>query len=300
MSAVISRVSPQGVQFIAAHEGLVLKAYRCPAGVITIGYGFTMRSRVFAAWFRAKFGRDLRMGDTITKADADMLLGRLLDSEYGAAVVRDIAAKRQNHHDGASSVAYNCGPGSLRWQWGVALRGGDARTSATRLRTTAVTANGRRLPGLVRRRAEEAALIESGVYSAHRPNASQSTDRDDVRQYQQWLKDLGFKVTVDGIAGPQTIAAVKAFQKAHDLTVDGIVGPATRAAMIRALDAKKANVAGGAATAGSAAVGSGGDVTTVDAAVSALGWGLAAFAVVAVLIVVVRYRGVLTGTRVPT
>lgn len=299
MSAVISKVSPAGVQFVAAHEGLVLRAYRCPAGVVTIGYGFTMRSAVFASWFRAKFGRDLRMGDTITKADADMLLGKLLDSEYGAAVVRDIAAKRQHHHDGASSVSFNCGPGSLKWQWGVALKGGDARTSAARLRVTAVNANGRRLPGLVRRRAEEAALIESGVYAGHRPNAAQSTDREDVRQYQGWLRDLGYKIAVDGIRGPQTDSAVRAFQKASDLTVDGIVGPATRAAFIRALDAKRGTQTTAAATAGSATVGSGGDVAA-DALMSAFGWGVTALVVVTAIVLFVRFRGVLTGTRVPT
>jgi len=300
MSAVIKSVSAPGVRFIAAHEGCVLKAYRCPAGVLTIGYGFTMRSKVFAAWFRGKYGRDLRMGDTISRADADMLLQRLLDAEYGAAVVRDVAARKQHHHDAASSVSFNCGPGALRWKWAAALKSGDARTAAALLRTTAVTANGRRLAGLVRRRAEEAALIETGTYGKTSATASQSTGSDDVLQYQEWLVALGYKIAVDGKAGPKTIEAVRDFQGKHGLTVDGIVGPATRATMIRAVDAKRGSQASGGAAVGGAVAGSGGDVSTADAALSALGWGLAAFAVVAVLIVIVRYRGVLTGTRVPT
>jgi peptidoglycan hydrolase-like protein with peptidoglycan-binding domain len=36
---------------------------------------------------------------------------------------------------------------------------------------------------------------------------------------------------VDGIFGRRTERATRAFQKAMDLTVDGIVGPQTRAAM---------------------------------------------------------------------
>jgi len=41
------KVSDRGVAFIAAHEGFVGRAYRCPAGIPTIGYGFTMQSRIF-------------------------------------------------------------------------------------------------------------------------------------------------------------------------------------------------------------------------------------------------------------
>ena len=52
-------------------------------------------------------------------------------------------------------------------------------------------------------------------------------------------------VTVDGIAGPATVAAIKEIQSALDLTPDGVVGPATEAAMasiIEKLDALAADV----------------------------------------------------------
>lgn len=43
------------------------------------------------------------------------------------------------------------------------------------------------------------------------------------------LNNLGFKPgPIDGIQGPLTTAAIKAFQKAFSLQVDGIVGPQTR------------------------------------------------------------------------
>ncbi|GGB51073.1 hypothetical protein GCM10011316_23930 [Roseibium aquae] len=50
------KTSDQGVAFIAAHEGFVSRAYRDPAGVITIGYGFTMGSRIFSEWWRGQPG----------------------------------------------------------------------------------------------------------------------------------------------------------------------------------------------------------------------------------------------------
>jgi peptidoglycan hydrolase-like protein with peptidoglycan-binding domain len=42
-------------------------------------------------------------------------------------------------------------------------------------------------------------------------------------------------VTVDGVLGPQTGAAIRSFQAKHGLTVDGIVGPATSAALTQAV-----------------------------------------------------------------
>ncbi|MDP2857495.1 MAG: N-acetylmuramoyl-L-alanine amidase [Bacillota bacterium] len=53
-----------------------------------------------------------------------------------------------------------------------------------------------------------------------------------VRDAQQALVRSGFNPgPVDGVFGPRTLAAVKAFQKGRGLAVDGVVGPATLAAL---------------------------------------------------------------------
>jgi hypothetical protein len=53
-----------------------------------------------------------------------------------------------------------------------------------------------------------------------------------VTALQNALKKAGFQPgAVDGIFGPNTEAALEAFQKAHGLQVDGILGPKTRAAL---------------------------------------------------------------------
>lgn len=314
-------VSTNGVIFTASFEGFASKAYRCPAGVITIGFGFTMASKVFAAWWLARHGRALQMGDTIARADAEQVLAKLLNDEYGAAVDLKLGLLPVHQKDGATSMSFNCGTGALAWKWAQALKRRAVSEAATLLRSTAVTANGRQLAGLVRRRAAEATLIATGNYgSAIIPNIdppSQSTAREDVIWYQTALKKLGYAVAVDGNPA-QSDAQLRLFQSRNELLPDGKVGPATRATMIRLLDAKtaaKTSTVGGVATGGADAVSNAPTSTTpapIDASGNAMdpaladAIGQAAFVGLGVALVIFvvwmawRYRGKFTGRRVPT
>ena len=58
-------------------------------------------------------------------------------------------------------------------------------------------------------------LVKQGSRGAH------------VKMMQQQLNEKGFKLTVDGIAGPLTIAALKKYQLRTGLTVDGLCGKNT-------------------------------------------------------------------------
>lgn len=54
----------------------------------------------------------------------------------------------------------------------------------------------------------------------------------DIKEVQTKLKKWGYyNGAVDGINGPKTKAAIKAFQKKYGLTQDGVVGPLTAAKM---------------------------------------------------------------------
>jgi peptidoglycan hydrolase-like protein with peptidoglycan-binding domain len=59
------------------------------------------------------------------------------------------------------------------------------------------------------------------------PLVKRPTDRFPVRPLQQLLRARGHTVAVDGIFGPQTEAAVRAFQQSRGLAADAIVGPQT-------------------------------------------------------------------------
>lgn len=71
---------------------------------------------------------------------------------------------------------------------------------------------------------------------------AQGSEGDDVRMLQRLLKDLGYKVEVDGTFGVNTRDAVKAFQKNNNLTADGIAGTRT----VRKLSSDSAVRAGSA------------------------------------------------------
>ncbi|MBO0589466.1 peptidoglycan DD-metalloendopeptidase family protein [Sporosarcina sp. E16_8] len=53
----------------------------------------------------------------------------------------------------------------------------------------------------------------------------------EVKQLQNLLVKVGYKIAVDGLNGPATKSAVQSFQKAFGLVVDGIPGKLTTAAL---------------------------------------------------------------------
>lgn len=97
---MVMKTSPKGVSLIKSFEGCRLKAYKCPAGVWTIGYGHTA---------------GVKEGDTITQEIADDYLRNDL-TKYEKAVQNydGIYHFNQNQFDALVSFTYNCGVGNLK------------------------------------------------------------------------------------------------------------------------------------------------------------------------------------------
>ena len=88
------RLSDNGLELIKRHEGLRLKAYRCPAGAWTIGYGHT---------------KGVKRGMVIAKVHADRFLAEDVE-EVEDAVNRMIAVPlTQGQFDALASFVFNFG-----------------------------------------------------------------------------------------------------------------------------------------------------------------------------------------------
>lgn len=279
---------PNLIPFTGGHEGKVLKWYRDPTGTPTIGYGFTWASRIFREWWLAEHGRKMKAGDTISEADALFLLRMIIEAEYLPPVTDAIRAAKASvspHAVAASTdMTYNCGPKALTWSWFKMLLAGRVREAAGRYRVTAQTSKGRKLPGLVRRRAEGANILAHNVWPSWLKATKSASDddvekamprwrllREDFIQGQRWLKQLGYYSGPEGGENTEAMrAAVLAFQRAHpQLTNDGILGRATLDQLQRVTDLKRkaaaTAAAGGApAGAGRAEAASGADITGLD------------------------------------
>lgn len=76
------------------------------------------------------------------------------------------------------------------------------------------------------------ALSLTSAYTADAKNIVKGDTKQNITAVQTRLKELGYyKISVDGIWGPKTLAAVKNFQRDYGLTVDGIVGARTEKAL---------------------------------------------------------------------
>ena len=138
--------SERGLALIRQFEGLRLSAYRCAAGVLTIGWGTT---------------KGVKMGMEITRDEADRLL--LEDAQRFADHVKALVKVplNQNQTDALAALVYNIGPSAFA-QSTLLKRINDGRhdLAASEFERW-VNAGGKRINGLVRRRAAERALYES-------------------------------------------------------------------------------------------------------------------------------------------
>ncbi|MFG6076976.1 lysozyme [Erwinia sp. OPT-41] len=140
------KISNRGIELIKRFEGLQLTAYRCSAGVLTIGYGHT---------------RGVKPGDTITGRQADAYLRE--DLQVAELVVNtNVRVKMtQGQFDALVSFVFNVGAGNfVRSTLLKKMNAGDYAGAAEQFGRW-INADGKPLAGLRRRRDAERELFLS-------------------------------------------------------------------------------------------------------------------------------------------
>lgn len=206
-----------GLKLIKEFEGCRLTAYKCAAGVWTIGYGHTV---------------GVYPGMTITQAQAEQYLiedcQKYADYVDNKAYVPLTGLLNNNQRDALISFAFNCGANNLK----KLCAGRNLNEIATAM-LLYNKAKGKTLAGLTRRRKAEQALFYKQISVS---GVSVSTNAESKEEYNMPTIKRGSKgkaveiwqviigAEVDGDFGPNTEKLTKVFQNDHGLLVDGIVG----------------------------------------------------------------------------
>ena len=174
------KTSPKGIALIKEFEGLRTEAYKCPAGIWTIGYGHTS----------AAGHPTVVRGMKITPDEADAILVRDL-GQYERAV--SAAVKRplnQGQFDACVSLCFNIGINAFKGSTVV------RRINAGRMSDVPAafmmwnkaknprTGHSAELPGLTRRRRAETALWRS------LPESTGTAGRADVAEVEEATNEV--------------------------------------------------------------------------------------------------------------
>ena len=148
-----TKISQKGIDLIKKYEGFSAKPYLCPAQIPTIGYGATYYED----------GKKVTLQDSLITEDRGVELLKHLLVTFEKSVdsfCRDDI--NQNQFDALVSFAYNLGTGSLKSS--TLLKKVNANPADPTIKDEFmkwVNAGGKKLPGLVKRRTDEAALYFS-------------------------------------------------------------------------------------------------------------------------------------------
>lgn len=204
------KTSDKGVALIKAHEGKRLSSYRCPGGVWTVGYGHTI----------AAGHPTVVPGMRITEREAEEILRRDL-SRFEDRVNKLVKVPlTQGQFDALVSFDFNTGALHSSSLLKKLNAGEYGRVPAQLMRWT--KGGGRELPGLVRRRRDEAELwraLDPGATGGKADIAEIDEPKPPKPIRQSKTAQAAFLMGAVGTLGPinEAITATKA-------TVDGVSG----------------------------------------------------------------------------
>ena len=214
------KTSNEGIDLIKRFEGFRGVAYKCPAGVWTIGWGTTRIN-----------GIPVRSGMTCTKAQATQYLKADLE-KFEKNVMKYDSTYRwtQSQFDAMVSFAYNIGSIDR-----LVANGRRTKKEISEKILAYNKAGGKILAGLVTRRNAEKDLFDLNLNAkpSDYPVIKKGSKGDYVVLLKKSLNQYNYNLAEDGIFGYNTEQAVIAYQGLNNLVKDGIVGKKTWASLIK-------------------------------------------------------------------
>lgn len=211
------KINDAGLALIKSHEGLRLEAYKDPVGVWTIGYGHTAAAGEPAP----------RSGMKISKAEAEAILRRDLAKFEQAVTAAVKVPLNGNQFSALVSFCFNVGETAFRKS--SVLKSVNSRNFSLVPGKLALwnRGGGKVLPGLTRRRKEEAALfMKPAAVPVGRPKPVEAVpvpapeySRSEVRDVQQRLLTHGYVQVggIDGLIGDNTRGAIRDFRAKNSM-----------------------------------------------------------------------------------
>lgn len=142
----MTRIDAAGLEFIKSFEGFRAEEYICPGGYSTIGYGHLIRSGAYPNGISESEAEDLLLADTMR---AESAIAKLI---YVPLTL--------SQHTALTSFVFNLGAGALQRSTLRRVINRSEHDDVPHELMRWIWAGGRKLPGLIRRRAAEGMMWE--------------------------------------------------------------------------------------------------------------------------------------------
>ena len=195
-------ISKDCLEFVKRFEGFYPYVYKDIVEVPTIGYGMT--------------GKEIEGLTHITEPQASQMLEKLLNEKYATPIKNNLDFRRyklnQNEFDALVSMAYNVGVNGVLGStlYKNITQGIRDKKIITENFLAWNKAGGKEIPGLTRRRKEEAEMFfkpSNPSFKAPKVNY--------VLEYQKWynrVTQTAKPIVEDGVYGPQTLQALNTME----------------------------------------------------------------------------------------
>jgi lysozyme len=145
------KISQAGIDLIKSFEGLKLNAYKCPAGIVTIGFGSTY----YADKSPIKMGdklKDIQEAEELLKATVITFESTINGLFYNVTL-------KQNQFDALVSLVFNIGPNAFAASTLLKKAKVNPNDKSIEIEFNRwVNGGGKKLPGLIHRRKAESKL----------------------------------------------------------------------------------------------------------------------------------------------